>query len=170
MPGVPSLHEMIEGLKRTVAFHKDREAFHGKQEAHHAQHQKLHLEERTRHSAELEAASRQLEELQSMAERLGQVVTQSRAIAPPETDQQVLGVHPNVSKAVDQVLASWPQDVPFTATTLAAEVSRRYAAVLRRGVSPRVVASALRRRRDDRMVEELREGRPFLEALYRKRT
>jgi hypothetical protein len=160
---------MIEGLKRTVAFHQDREAFHGKQEAHHAQHQKLHLEEKTRHSAELEAASRQLEELQGMAERLGQVVTQSRAIVPPETDQQILGRHPNMSKAVDQVLASWPQDVPFTATTLAAEVSRRYAAVLRRVVSPRVVASALRRRRDDRIVEEIREGRPFLEALYRKR-
>jgi hypothetical protein len=160
---------MIEGLKRTVAFHKEREAFHGKQEAHHAQHQKLHLEEKTRHGAELESVSRQLEELQSMAERLGQVVTQSRGIAPPETDQQLLGGHPNVSKAVDQVLASWPQDVPFTATTLAAEVSRRYASVLRRSVSSRVVASALRRRRDDRIVEEGREGKPFLEAMYRKR-
>ena len=170
MQEVPSLHELIEGLKRTVAFHQDRIAFHTQQEEHHAQHLKLHSEERARHSTEMEAAARHLEELQSLAERLGDVVSRSRsAVVPPATDEQTLGRRPKVSKALDQVLAMWPQELPFTATTLAEEVSRRYGALLRRAVSPRVVASALRRRRNEGMVEEIRAGRPFLEAQYRKR-
>jgi hypothetical protein len=57
-----------------------------------------------------------------MAERLGEVVTHSRTM-PPETDEQVLGRHPNLSRALDRVLATWPQDVPFTASTLAAEIT-----------------------------------------------
>jgi hypothetical protein len=168
MGKVPSLHGMIEGLKTSVAFHQNREAFHARQEAHHAHHLNLHQEQKTRHAAELANATRHLEELQTMADRLGEVVTQA-AVAPPDTDEQTLGHHPNVSKALDLVLATWPPDVTFTATTLAAEVSRRYAAVLRRSVPPRVIASALRRRREDRIVEEVREGRPFQEAVYRKR-
>jgi hypothetical protein len=44
-----------------------------------------------------------------------------------------------------------------------------YGAILRRDVDPRAVAAALRRRRNDGLVEEVRAGRPFQEALYRKR-
>lgn len=168
MNAVPELHAMIEGLKRMEAFHQEREAFHAGQEAHHAKHLKLHTEEKARHSAELATVTRQLEELQGMAQRLGEVATQSRGIAPPVTDATTLGPHPNVSKALDQVLASWPPDVSFTATTLAAEIRRRYATILRRSVSPRVVGAALRRRRDERRLVEVQEGRPHQEAVYRR--
>jgi hypothetical protein len=170
MKAVPSLHTMIEGLKRMVAFHQEREAFHAAQEAHHAQHQKLHMEEKARHGAELAEVTRQLAELQGMAQRLGEVATQSRGGAPPVTDAMTLGPHPNVSKALDQVLASWPPDLSFSATTLAAEIHRRYATILRRSVSPRVVGAALRRRRDEGRLVQVREGRPHQEAHYRKRT
>jgi hypothetical protein len=168
MGKIPSLHGMIEGLKTSVAFHQNREAFHAQQEAHHAHHQKLHMEQKTHHAKELANAIQHLAELQGMAERLGEVVAQA-VVAPAETDEQIFGRHPNVSKALDLVLATWPPDVTFTASTLAAEVSRRYAAALRRTVPPRVIAAALRRRRDDRIVDEVREGRPFQEAVYRKR-
>jgi hypothetical protein len=170
MNRAPELHQMIEGLQRTAAFHRDREAFHAQQQAHHAQQEQLHREERARHAAELEAASLHLEELRKMAERLSEVVSLTHAqTVPPETDEQAMGRHPNVSKAVDRVLAVWPAGVSFTATTLAAEVSRRFSGVLRRAVEPRVVAAALRRRRGEGVVEEVREGRPFQEALYKKR-
>jgi len=160
---------MIDKLQKMVAFHQGRETFHAEQEAHHAQQEKLHREERSRHAAELETASGQLAELRSMAARLGEViVTQSQAFLP-ETDEQSLGRHPSVGKAVDRALAAWPAEAPFTATALAAEVSRRYGDLLRRPVGARVVASALRRRRKDGIVEEIREGKPFQEALYRKR-
>jgi hypothetical protein len=168
MGNAPSFHGMIEGLKRTVAYHRSREAFHAEQEAHHAHHQKLHQEKRAHHASELATLTQHLEELQSMAERLGDVVTRA-AFVPPETDEQILSRHPSVSKAVDLVLATWSHDVTFTASSLAAEIRRRYATLLRRPISPRVVASALRRRRDDRVLEEIREGRPFQEAVYRKR-
>ena len=46
MTKTPSLPEMIVSLRRTVAFHQEREAFHGQQEAHFAQQAKLHGEER----------------------------------------------------------------------------------------------------------------------------
>jgi hypothetical protein len=167
MKKTPSLHGMIESLRRTVAFQQEREAFHAQQQAHHGQQEKLHGEERARHAVELEAASRHLEELQGMAERLGEVSQQSLA-ALPQMNEGELGQKPNLSKALDQVLAHWPPEVPFTASSIAAEVRRRYGGVLGRDVAPRAIAAALRRRRDDRLVQQIREGRPFQEALFRK--
>lgn len=162
-----SLPAMIESLQQAVVFHREREAFHAQQEAHYAQQAKLHGEERARHAAELEAASRHLEELGKMAQRLGEVVQQARII-PPETPEVTLGRKPKLSHAVDFVLEHWPPDLPFTASSLAEEVHRRYGAVLRRDVDPRVIASALRRRCEAGRVKEIREGRPHLEAQYRK--
>jgi hypothetical protein len=162
------LRDMIDGMKRKVAFHQERETFHAEQEEHHARHQKRHGEERARHQAELAAATQHLAELQAMAERVG-AMTQASALIPPETGEQRLGRHPNASKAIDQVLATWPPEVPFSATTLAGEIERRYSDLFRRPIHPRAVASGLRRRRDAGLLEEIREGRPFQEALYRKR-
>lgn len=162
-PKTSPLHETIEGLQRSLAFHQDRERFHAEQQAHHASQEKLHADERARHAAEIEATTRHLEELRGMAERLGEVMTRSRVV-PPETGEQI----PDLSKAVDRVLATWPPDVPFTASTLATEIKRRYGAILRRTIDTRAVSSALRRRRDKGLLHEVREGRPFEEAQYRK--
>jgi hypothetical protein len=167
MAEAPSLPAMIESLRRAVAFHREREAFHAQQQEHYAQQARVHGEERARHAAELEAASRHLEELGEMAQRLGEVVQQARAV-PSETPEVTLGRKPKLSRAVDFVLEHWPPDLPFTASSLAEEVHRRYGAVLRRDVDPRVVSSALRRRREDGRIQEVREGRPHLEAQYRK--
>jgi hypothetical protein len=159
------LSQMIESLERVIALHKERVAFHGQQQEHHAKQEKLHGEERSRHAEELEAASRHLEELRSMSERLGEVL-KARSL-PPETDAQSLGRHPNLSKALDRVLATWPPEIPVTATTMAEEISRHFGAHLGRNVDPRVLGSALRRRRDQGLVREESEGRPFQEAVYR---
>jgi hypothetical protein len=167
MAETPSLGAMIENLQRTAAFHREREAFHAQQQAHHAQQEKLHGEERSRHAGELAAAVRHLAELREMAQRLGQVVQESRMV-PPETKEEAIGRKSRLSQAVDLVLESWPAEVPFTASGMAAEVRRRYGAVLRRDVSLRPVAAALRRRRDEGRLREVREGRPHLEAEYRK--
>ena len=102
-----------------------------------------------------------------MAQRLGEVVQQARVV-PSETAEVTLGRKPKLSHAVDFVLEHWPPDLPFTASSLAEEVSRRYGAVLRRDVDPRIVASTLRRRSRDGRIQEIREGRPHLEAQYRK--
>lgn len=161
------LQEMIESQQRSLSFHQGRETFHAEQEAHHASQAKLHGDERARHAAEVEAITRNLEELQGIADRLGEVMTRSRVV-PSETDEQVLGRRPNLSIAVDRLLATWPPDVPFTATSLATEIQRRYGSILRRKVDIRAVGSALRRRRDKGLLREVREGRPFEEAQYRK--
>ena len=163
----PSLPAMIESLQRTAAFHREREAFHAQQQAHYAQQEKLHGEERARHAAALEEASRHLEELREMAERLGQVVQHARVV-PPETTEETIGRKSRLSHALDLVLESWPPEVHFTATGLAAEVRRRYGAALRRDVDPRAIAAALRRRRNEGRVREVRGGRPHLEAEYKK--
>jgi hypothetical protein len=167
MSKTPSLPEMIQSLERTVAFHREREALHARQEAHHLEQAKIHGEERSRHGAELQASFLHLEELRGMAERLGAVVQQTRAV-PPETEEETLGRYPNLSKAMDRVLATWPPRSPFTATSLAAEVGRRYGAILKRAVDRQAIAAALRRRRDKGLLREVREGRPFEEALYQK--
>lgn len=167
MTKMPSLSEMIESLQRTVAFHREREAFHAEQQAYFAQQEKIHDEERARHAAAFETASRHLEEVRGMAERLGEVVQQTRAV-PVEAKEEELGRRANLSKALDLVLETWPAEVPFSASSLAAEVGRRYGAVLRREVDLRAIAAALRRRREQGMIREVREGRPFQEALYQK--
>jgi hypothetical protein len=161
------LQEMIESQQRSLAFHQGRETFHAEQEAHHASQAKLHGDERARHAAEIEAITRNLEELRGIADRLGEVMTRSRVV-PSETDEQILGRRPNLSTAVDRLLATWPPDVPFTATSLATEIQRRYGSILRRKIDVRAVGSALRRRRDKGLLREVREGRPFEEAQYRK--
>lgn len=166
MENNPSLFQMIESLSRTVAFHQEREAFHGKQQEQHAKQERLHGKERERHAAEMEAASRQLEELRSMAERLGEVA-KSRTL-PLVASDHGLGRHPNLSKALDRVLSTWPPEIPITASAIATEVGRQYGAVLGRDADPRVIASALRRRRDKGFLQEEREGRPFQEAVYRR--
>lgn len=159
------LSQMIESLERLVAFHKEREAFHGQQQEHHAKQEKLHGGERSRHAAELEAAVLQLEELRSMSERLGEVL-KARAL-PLQTDAESLGRHPNLSKALDRVLATWSPEIPITASEMATEIGRRFGPLLGRNVDPRVIGSALRRRRDQGLVREVNEGRPFQEAVYR---
>jgi hypothetical protein len=164
---ISPLQDTIEGLQRSLAFHQSREKLHAEQQAHHASQEKLHADERALHAAEIEAITRNHEELQGIAERLGEVMTRSR-VAVSETDEQILGRNPNLSKAVDRLLATWPPDVPFTATTLATEIQRRYGTILRRKVDIRAVGSALRRRRDKGQLREVREGRPFEEAQYRK--
>jgi len=161
------LQEMIEGLQRSLTFHQSREKLHAEQQAHHASQEKLHRDERARHAAEVETIIQQLDELREMAKRLGEVITRARVV-PPETDEQVLGRNPNLSKAVDRVLSTWPPDVPFTATSLASEIKRRYGTILRRDVDIRAIGSALRRRRDSGLLRQVQEGRPFGEAQYRK--
>jgi hypothetical protein len=168
MTETPSLTEMMDRLRRTLAFHKEREAFHAQQQAHYAQQEKLHGDQRAHHAAEIEATSRHLEELRELSDRLGTVLQQTRAV-PPETDEQTLGKRPMVSKALDRVLATWPSDLPFSASTMAAEVTRRYGAVLRRSVDMRVVANSLRRRCDKGRLREVRGGRPYQETLYQKK-
>lgn len=169
MGAAPSLPEMIESLRRMVGFHQEREAFHAQQQAIHAQQEKLHREERARHAAELEAASRHLEELRVMAERLGEVMSRSVAI-PADFAEQPLGRFPNLSNALDRVLETWPRELSFSATTVAGEIGSRFGSVLRRSIDVRAISSALRRRRDAGVLQEVREGRPFQEALYRKVT
>jgi hypothetical protein len=161
------LQETIEGLQRSLAFHQSRERSHAEQQGYHESQAKLHGEERARHAAEVEEIARHLEELRGMAERLGAVITRSSSV-PPATDEQILGRNPNLSKAVDRLLATWPPEVSFTASSLAAEIYRRYGTILRRKVDVRAVGSALRRRRDKGLLREVREGRPFEEAQYRK--
>ena len=167
MTKTPSLPTMIESLQRTAAFHREREAFHAQQQAHCAQQEKLHGEGRARHAAELAAASRHLQELREMAERLGQLIEQAR-VELPATPEETLGRKPKLSRAVDHVLESWPPEVQFTATSIAGEVRRRYGTLLRRDFDPRAIASALRRRRDVGRCQEIRGGRPHMEAQYRK--
>lgn len=161
------LQDMIESQQRSLAFHQGRETFHAEQQEHHESRAKLHADKRAHHAAEVEAITRNLEELQGIADRLGEVITKSRVV-PTETDEQVLGRRPNLSIAVDRLLATWPPHVPFTASSLATEIHRRYGNILHRKIDVRAIGSALRRRRDQGLLHEVREGRPFLEAQYRK--
>jgi hypothetical protein len=167
MREAPSLPEMIDRLRQALAFHQEREAFHAQQQAHYAQQEKVHGEQRAHHAAEVEATSKHLEELRELSERLG-VVLQKTGAVPPETEEQALGKSPRVSKALDRVLETWPPDIPFSASTMAYEVTRRYGAILRRTVDMRVIANSLRRRCDKGLLREVRGGRPYQETLYQK--
>ena len=149
-------------------------AFHREEAEKHKQQEELHREQGSRHSAELARLSEQYETFKAAllavgpALRLAEDVERQKPAPPPAPpDDRDLGPKPKPSQAVDRVLASWPTDTPIGARTVAAEVNRRFAGKFRR-FNSRLAGTYLRRRCEAGRLQEIREGRPFAEALYRK--
>ncbi|HEV7785056.1 MAG TPA: hypothetical protein VGQ28_06940, partial [Thermoanaerobaculia bacterium] len=85
---------------------------------------------------------------------------------PPPAPDPDPGRRPRLSRMVDLVLESWPAGKSFGLSNIAAEISRRYGARLRKPVDPRMVSVHLRRRLANGSLVAVERGRPYHEARY----
>jgi hypothetical protein len=156
--------EMLDTLRGQIDFHRGQETFHAQQEVHHR-------EERARHAAELAEVTQRFEALQAAvtgAEQVLRVPEPPPQPAVPAPDDSDLGHRPKASQAFARVLDGWAAGVTFGATAFAEEVWRRFPGKLRGEKDTRAVSLYLRRRLEQGLLESIREGRAYHEALYRK--
>lgn len=157
-----SVDEMLAKLEAQIAFHRERTSFHSQQRDHHS-------EELARHTAELDRLSRYHESFKSVTASVEEVFRDAQpALASAQAEgDAALGDNPRIGRMVARVVKTWPPGVPLGASAIAAEIHRRFAGKLRR-VDVRSISVSLRRRAEEGILELVREGKPFHEALYRK--
>jgi hypothetical protein len=160
-----SIREILDRLTRRIAFHREQEAHHASQEEHHGQ-QKDH------HAAELAKAETSLAAFEASATTaLSFVANPDDELPRPEDELLDLGPasRPKLGRMVAKVLERLDPEKPFSPTTLAQAVNQRFGGRLRRPVGGRQVSFVLRRMCQQGRLVAVRKGRPYLEALYRRR-
>ena len=153
-----SVAAVLAQLEAQIAHHREREAFHAQQEG-------FHHEQRALHAAELERVSSHFASFKTAAEAAVEIV-RAAAAPPAPADDSDLPAKPLVSRLVARAVEAVPAGESFGATSIAAEVNRRFAARLRRPVNARTVAVKLRRLRNAGTIRQVREGVAFHETLY----
>lgn len=151
--------KVIANLEARLAFHREQEALHARQEEHHRA-------QRSAHAAEIEKVAQSLEAFRSTAVT---AVELARPVQPPSpADEPETGSRTMVSRLIARVVESRPMDEAFGASSIAAEVNRRYAQRLERPVDTRAASVVLRRLRAARRIHLVRKGKAAHEALYRR--
>jgi len=158
-----SVGEMLAKLEAQIAFHRERTAFHTEQ-------RDRHQAELGRHAAELDRLTRYYETFKGVAADVEEAFRDAQPALASELAKgdDALGGKPRVGRMVARVVKTWEPGVPFGASAVAAEIGRRFAGKLSRGVDVRSVGASLRRRCEEGVLELVREGKPFHEAVYRK--
>jgi hypothetical protein len=159
-----SVDEILASLEEQVAFHAERESFHAAQE-------EKHKEQRSTHAAALEQARSRLEAFRiAMADavELAERNAPPRRPGPKDLKDEDLGSasRPKVGRMAWLLVQAKEPDERFGPVELSAEVNERFQGRLRRAVDPRQVSVVLRRLHQRGLIQLVRPGRPYLEALY----
>jgi|1185.fasta_scaffold213482_2 hypothetical protein len=171
-----SVEEVVGNLERRVGFHREQEAFHAQQVVFHTQQEEHHREQQAVHAAELQKVLQSLEAFRAAA---GTAVDLAQALPPAAQPQPAAAsdeprLPPRNRKRVGRLikLATESPGLPelFGPTDVAAETNRRFAGHLREPVGPRMASDVLRRMLAEGKLQLVREGKPFQEALYRRRS
>lgn len=163
-----SVEEVLATLEARAVFHREREAFHAQQEGHHR-------EQRTLHAAELERIEESLESFRAAAPKALEIAREKAAGPaveglpdPAEVEDMAASGRTPGSRRVRRVVANWDPQQPFGPTEVAAEVNRRYRGLLRRPIDTRAASNVLRRMHAEGRIIQVRPGKAFHEALYRR--
>jgi len=159
-----SIGQMLAKLEAKVAHHREKKAFHAEQEI-------LHRDQTAIHAAALETALAHLEAFKTASLSAGELLEKDEALAKPaaEAEEEInLRAKRALSHMVAKVLEGKAADAVFGATVVTQEIEQRWGAKLRRRPDPRSVGAALRRGAAAGRLHEVREGRAYHEALYRK--
>ncbi|HBL25873.1 MAG TPA: hypothetical protein DD490_03455 [Acidobacteria bacterium] len=158
-----SIDRVLAGLHGRIEHHKRQEAFHTAQEVFHQQ-------EKVRHAAELVLVQERCEAFQKAAEAVAGLVEvgPEDAVGKVVDDSIPPGIGAIVSRLVARVVAEKGLDEELGANAIAWEVKKRYGDRLKKPVRVRAVAAKLRRMARSGSLIQLREGRAFYEALYRR--
>lgn len=160
-----SLEEVEASLEKRVAFHREKEAFHSQQEAHHREQRELH-------AAELEKVQQSLEGFRAASARAVELArpVETEPVKPPTPAVLEIELPPPnrlmASRLVSKLAGSPGLPEPFSPSTVAQEVNRRFGAQLPKPLTTRAASDILRRLTENGEIHLVREGRPFNEALY----
>lgn len=157
-----SLQQILASLEAQMEIHREKEA-------HHAQEEVAHRQQREAHAAELAALARHYEALKSSAEAAEPLAARYDPEPLKESQQETLppGKPVVLRRLVERLLGDTPMDEPFTPTSLAAAVNRRFRG-LPRPADPRAMSTILRRLADDGWVRLAQKGTSHREATYVK--
>jgi len=162
-----SVEEVLSNLERRAVFHREQEALHARQAVHHQEQQELH-------GAELAKVLENLEAFRAVATS---AVDLAKPLSPPPgpapaTDPVKLPPpgRNRVARLLKLAVESPDLPEPFGATTVATEANRRFADHLSSPIDARTASDVLRRLLAEGEIRLVREGKPFHEALYARRS
>ncbi|HSU84571.1 MAG TPA: hypothetical protein VLR69_19310 [Thermoanaerobaculia bacterium] len=169
-----SVEEVLANLERRAAFHREQEVLHAQQVVFHAQKEEQHREEQALHAAELQKVLQSLETFRAAA---AGAVDLAQALPPAAQPAAAIGetrLPPRNRKMVGRLIKLAAESPglpePFGPTDVAVEANRRFAGRLPEPVGPRTASDVLRRMLAEGELQLVREGKPFQEALYRRRS
>ncbi|MFL6260996.1 MAG: hypothetical protein ACJ76Y_14915 [Thermoanaerobaculia bacterium] len=148
-----SVEEVLGNLERRAAFHREQEAFHAQQVVFHLQQEEHHREQQALHTAELQKVLQSLETFRAAA---GTAVDLAQALLPaaqPAAAVEETRLPPSNRKMVGRLIKLATQSP-----------------ALAEPVGPRTASDVLRRMLAEGEIHLVREGKPFQEALYRRRS
>lgn len=158
-----SVARILTELKEQIEHYRSREAFHAEQEVFHRQQRELN-------AADLEVALERFATFEAAADAASEQVLRGREKRKEKVvvDDSIPAGKNVLSKLVERVVFGKEMDETFGATGITREVQERYGARLKRKIDSRSVAAKLRRMARLRQIHQVREGRSFHEALYRR--
>ena len=159
-----SVAEVLANLEKQLAFHKE-------QERHHAEQEVFHREQRAVHAAEVETVSIHYEAFKATAGDAAALAARTATAAPPEQEMpdppvRLEPVRPH--KLVARLIAELPQGQSFTASTVAAEVNRRYRSELKKLIDRPTASQCLRRLAAEGRIRLVKKGTAHIPAVYSK--
>jgi hypothetical protein len=161
-----SVEEVLATLEQRAVFHREQEALHAQKAAQHQA-------EQARHAAELEKVTKSLEEFRAVAAAAVELAQPVPANADSPSEQEEIELPPPgrlmVSRLIRRIVERSGLAEPFSASAVAAEANRRFAARLRKPVHQRAASDVLRRMLAEGEISSSQEGKAFHEALYTRR-
>jgi hypothetical protein len=156
-----SVEEILTHLEKQMAFHKQKEEHHAAQEA-------FHREQKALHAAEHEAIVRHYEAFKETAGTAVEIAVRTGMSAKASVRDLPPGRLVVRSRLVAKLIAELPDGELFQASTLAAEVNRRFREALREPADSRLVSAALRRMAANGIIRLAEKGSAHREARYVK--
>jgi hypothetical protein len=156
-----SVEEILAHLETQMADHKQREE-------HHAEREAFHRERKEVHSAEHETIARHYEAFKATAGSAVELAVRTGMVPKSSVRDLAPGRAVVRSQLAARLVAEIPEGEIFQASTLAAEVNRRYREALRKPADSRLVSAALRRMAAKGAIRLAERGSAHREARYTK--
>ena len=154
-----SVEEILTHLEKQMALHKQKEE-------HHAAQEVFHREQKDLHAAEYETIVRHYEAFKVTAGTAVEIAVRTGMSAKASVRDLPPGRVAIRSRLVARLIAEMPDGELFQASTLAAEVNRRFREALRKPADARLVSAALRRLAANGTIRLAERGSAHREARY----
>ncbi len=164
-----SLVDALAQLEWKIAHHKEQQERHAAQEVHHATQQAHHAGQKEVHAAEHRKAVECYEAFKAASEAIDGMLMDVKGRAPepaPLAEGYTFSGWRWLSQLMSRLIETKRPDEVFGASTLIAEIQRRWGSKLRHGIDTRTASATLRRWAATGRIHLVRDGRSYNESLY----